>query len=165
MNIKDRLDNCKSSGFHVSCDVDVVHARNGEVLNEQKLHNIVVNYGLNFVMGLVASSAATDHANFVGPNLSLTAPGATDVTMVAADYAALSGLERAAGTIVTNVASIGMYQTSKTFTASITASVGSVGLYTQTSGNNLFAGVSLGAGAPVLQALDTLAITWTVSFA
>ena len=55
MSIVDRLDNCKSSGFHVSCDVDVVHKRQEEIIAEHldftknfsSVHNLDVNQYLS----------------------------------------------------------------------------------------------------------------------
>lgn len=168
MDIKNRLDNCtKTSGFHVSCLVETEHRNKyGELISKDTQHNIVVDGGLNFIVGLVASSASTDHANYIGLGISAVTPGQTATELYGASYeTALCGLSRATGQISIGVGSIGMYQISKTFTASISnASIGAAGLYTNsTTPGNLFSGVVL-SSPPVLQSSDTLQIVWTVQF-
>jgi hypothetical protein len=163
MDITKRLNKIeKPTGFNISCNVNAVHTRDGEILSNQNLHNIVVNGGLNYIVGRIASTAITDYANYIGLGLSALTPSITATNLTGA-WTGSSGLERATGAVSAPAASIGMFSVAKTFTcATANASVGAAGLYTQAT-DNLFAGVALSSPV-VLQPADTLAITWVVEF-
>lgn len=166
MDIQNRLDNCKKTGFHISCEVESIHKRGDVILSHDVQHNIVVDGGLRFLVENCASTNETYRTNYIGLGISAVTPGQTATELDGASYeTALTGLARAAGAVSAPAASIGFYQVSKTFTASISsASVGAAGLFTRsTTPGYMFAGTIL-TSPPVLQAADTLSIVWTVSF-
>lgn len=168
MDIQKRLDNCKKTGFHISCEVESEHRdKYGNLISHDIQHNIVVDGGLNFLTANCASTNDTYRTNYIGLGISITPPIQTATELNGASYeTALTGLARAAGAVSAPVSSIGFYQVSKTFTASIgNASIGCAGLYTRsTTPGYLFSAAAL-INPPTLSAGDTLSITWYVSFA
>ena len=152
------------AGFHVSCDVDVVHTRNGKILNKQRIHNIVVTQGINYLRAMIGSTG-TDRANYIGLSSATSTPAASSTELDATVYTSAidTGLARAQGTYTAG--GNGVFTMAKTFTAASTGPevVGSAGLYTTSSGSSLFAGVALN-NSVTMYANDSITITWTVTF-
>ena len=144
----------------IKLDVKIEHRRGKKLLSRQNVKNIAVNAGLNWARTHLGSSGTT-RADYIGLSSNVSAPAAGD-TDLGVTVLTDSGLARAQGTYAAG--GTGVYTMAKTFTATATKTVASVGLYySATTPDNLLAGVAV--ASVTLATNDTLTITWTVTVA
>jgi hypothetical protein len=150
-----------TTGFHVSCDVDIIHRKsNGRLIRKQRIKNLVVDQGLDFLTNIIAGNTIYK-TNYIGLSDSTTPVIAASTNLPATIYTSF-GLERALGTYA--VAGTGAFTMTKVFTCTAdNKTVNSAGLYTESTGDKLFAGLVL--TYPVtLKTNETISVSWTISF-
>lgn len=153
--------NAMSPNCGMSANVLVEHKRGSKTLRKQAIKNIVVNGGLDWLAALVGNDTGAGGAKFITLSSDTDAPIASQ-TDLGADIFTQYGLERAEGTYA-NVAGTGNFTIANTFTCTEDAqTVGSVGLSYADDTASLLAGVAITPAT--LQNLDTLSVTWTVTF-
>jgi hypothetical protein len=149
------------ASVNISANVLVEHRKaDGRLVSRQEVHNLVVTAGLNWLRTHVGDSG-TDRANYINLSSNASAPAAGDTDLLATIFTA-NGLQRAIGAYAAG--GNGVFTIYKLFTCTADSqTVASCGLVHGNGAAQLFAGVAITAAA--LMNLDTLAITWTVTFA
>jgi len=161
-----KLYGCLLAQTKLSNVVTVEHIRDGKVISRQRMKNIVVNGGLDWMKnGLSGSGLGTDCAKYIGLSTANTDPaaGATDLDATVYVAADAVGLERQEGTYAAG--GTGVATVAKTFTCTGNSKVvGSAGLYYKSGATaGMFAGVKF-AASTTLMTNDQLVVTWTLTY-
>lgn len=132
-----------------------------EVLDEQEIHNLILNVGRVFVhtQAYATSGIGANGLNYVALTNDATAPAATDTTLLS--EITTNGLARVQGTVVLPTGSGNVTTISHTFTASASQSAQKGALFSASSGGTmnheaLFTQRNLLTG-------DTLGVTFTIT--
>lgn len=155
------------SGFN---RVDVVHTRNGVLMNVSHSYNSRVNVGAALNASLISGTTLGGISSPLPPKYialstnSLT-PAAGDTTL--SGETAVSGLTRASGSSGSYVAPVSLdggasYTVSNTFTAGGGATIVSSALFDAVSAGNMFAEANLSTST-TLATGDLMQVTWTVN--
>lgn len=139
----------------------LVHKRNGKVLSDETVNNLIVNAGRAQLALLAGQSGSL--FTYIAVGTSNTAVAVTDTTLTAEIVA--SGLSRATGTVsrITTTVANDTYQVTKIFTATGAVSVEEIGVLNASSAGTMLSHAL--SGTKTLANTDTLAVTYTLVFA
>lgn len=139
----------------------LIHERNGVILSDETINNIVTNAG-KAQLALLTGDATATPFTYIAVGTSATAVAATDTTLTAEIID--SGLARAVGTVtrITTTTTNDTYQVSYTFTATGTKTVEEVGIFNASSAGTMLSHALTGTKSVVNN--DILTIIYQLKF-
>jgi len=147
-------------------ELTIRHIRDGKVLYEETLRNLIVTAGKAGVAGLLIATDVTDHFTYLAIGTGTTAPAAGDTTLEAELSA--GGMERAVADTLSRVTTTVTNDTAQlviewTKTSAGTTTVTEAGILNAAAAGDLLARQTFTGIA--LEQNDKLSITWKVQVA
>lgn len=148
----------KSDGVNFYGRLRIQHFRDGEVLTDKKIDNVVVNDGLAAVTALLGDGLSLSNGDFghIAIGTDSTAASSSD-TSLGAEHARESATASQTTTNVTN----DTLQLQNTFSISSSVTIEETGVFNAASGGTMFARQT--TGSQTLQSGDSLQITWEIT--